>query len=207
MFKQVDESHYRFQSYMHAQRWMSIWHQLNEVISRNPISVLEIGPGKGVFKSAAKSMGVDVKTLDIDPDLNPDYLGSVFDLPFSDGEFQIVCAFQMLEHLPFEKSILAFREMARVAGKSVIISLPDANKKWLITATLPKIGRFTIHIPKWWARRKPATFDGEHYWEINNIGYSPEEVISAFCKSSNMKISKTYVVPENPYHRFFIFDI
>ncbi len=63
------------------------------------------------------TIGVKIETLDIDLVLNPDYVASVFEMPFNDAQIDVVCAFQMLEHLPYEKSLLAFKEMSRVAKK------------------------------------------------------------------------------------------
>jgi ubiquinone/menaquinone biosynthesis C-methylase UbiE len=118
MNKQVEKSHYDFEEYIDKNRWNSMWHQLDEVSNFKPDNILEVGPGPGVFKATANIVWEGkVKTLDIDPELNPDYVESVFDMPFDNNSFDVVCAFQMLEHLPYEKSLLAFKEMSRVAKK------------------------------------------------------------------------------------------
>lgn len=50
MQRQVEYSHYEFAGYVNKQRWISIWHQLDEVIKLNPKNVLEIGPAQGFSK-------------------------------------------------------------------------------------------------------------------------------------------------------------
>jgi 2-polyprenyl-3-methyl-5-hydroxy-6-metoxy-1,4-benzoquinol methylase len=107
MNKQVDSSHYAFSVYMDKKRWTSVWHQLDEVLRVEPARVLEVGPGLGLFKAAASTHGLRVETFDIDPDLKPDHVGSVLAMPFSDAEFDVVCAFQMLEHLEYEQALRA----------------------------------------------------------------------------------------------------
>ncbi|QKT04804.1 class I SAM-dependent methyltransferase [Ectothiorhodospiraceae bacterium 2226] len=203
--KQVDKSHYEFGRYIHKRRWASIWHQLDEVLNLNPARVLEIGPGPGVFKSVAGTFGVHVETLDIDPELKPDHVASVFAMPFADGAFDVVCAFQMLEHLPFEQSLEAFSEMARVAERAVVISLPDAATRWPVSIYLPRIGTVQFSLPKPRLRRPPHSFDGEHYWEINKAGYELRSVEKLLVKQAPVTLSKSFRVHENPYHRFFSF--
>jgi len=110
---------------MTIRRWASLWHQLDEVMQLGPATVLEIGPGKGVFKHLSSIFDLKVETLDIDSDLEPDHIGSAIDLPFDDKSFDLICAFQILEHLPYELALQAFREMACVSNRSIIISLPD----------------------------------------------------------------------------------
>ncbi|MBE0449137.1 MAG: methyltransferase domain-containing protein [Actinobacteria bacterium] len=206
MHKQVDKSHYEFGKYVHKQRWASMWHQLDEVINLNPERVLEIGPGPGLFKAVIGAMGVNVETLDIDPELEPDHVASVFDMPFEDSAFSVVCAFQMLEHLPYEKSLEAFGEMVRVAGKAVVISLPDAATRWPVSIYIPKIGAVKFLIPRPHLRARKHEFDGEHYWEINKAGYSLERITSEFLSSAQVRLANTFRVHENPYHRFFVFE-
>lgn len=203
--KQVSKSHYNFSKYLNKIRWASIWHQLDEITMFSPSKVLEIGPGPGVLKATAKTIGINIETMDIDPDLAPDHNYSVFDMPFRNGEYDIVCAFQMLEHLPFEKSLDAFSEMCRVAKKGVIISLPNCSRRWTLSATIPKIGIINLSVPKPRLKAPLHIFDGEHFWEINKLGYSISKVKKMLLKNNNIILTKEYQVWENPYHHFFIF--
>jgi len=204
MQKQVNRSHYEFSSYVQKSRWMSIWHQLDEVLQLKPDQVLEVGPGPGFFKAIAMSIGIKIVTLDLDPELDPDYVVSVFNMPFEDGSFDVVCAFQMLEHLPFEESVEAFNEMTRVARKAVIISLPDARKLWPVSFYVPKFGNLCFFVPKPQFLLPKHVFDGEHYWEINKRGFPLKKIVELFA-IPGWELQKTFRVHENPYHRLFIF--
>jgi SAM-dependent methyltransferase len=202
--KQVDKSHYDFESYMKKSRWISVWHQLQEVQRCRPDRVLEVGPGTGVFKASAKQFGINIETLDLDPALAPDHIGSVTEMPFDDGAYDVVCAFQMLEHLPYEVSLSAFREMMRVTRKKVVISLPDVTRVFRLSVQLPWMGTKDLFVPSLLSRPKAHSFDGQHYWEIGKKKYSLRRVIDEF--SAVGTLNYTYRVPENTYHRFFIFS-
>lgn len=202
--KQVDKSHYIFSKYMDKKRWVSIWHQIDEVQKLSPNNVLEIGPGSGLFKKVAATFGVNVETLDIDPELNPDHVVSATATPFADASYDIVCAFQMLEHIPYEVSLQVFNEMARVCRRHVVISLPNAQTLWRYQFHVPKFGARNFFIPRPLIKLPIHDFDGEHYWEINKHNYPIDRIISDFSKI--LKISKSYRVPENPYHHFFVFE-
>tara|TARA_B100000378_G_scaffold22989_1_gene17685 strand:- start:397 stop:1029 length:633 start_codon:yes stop_codon:yes gene_type:complete len=205
--RQVDSGHYKFEKYVSKSRWASMWHQLDEVVKLGPENVLEIGPGPGLFKAVAACFGVNVETLDLDPDLNPDHVGSVLEMPFPTASYDAVCAFQMLEHIPFEESLAAFKEMCRVASRQVIISLPDARKLRRFSFYIPKFGDKNIFILDPRFINKKHEFDGEHYWEVNKAGFSLDVVIRELEQCSDARLSKTYRVPENTYHRFFVFDV
>jgi SAM-dependent methyltransferase len=201
--KQVDASHYAFGGYMTKQRWISVWHQLNEIIRRQPGTVLEIGPGAGVFKHAAGLYGIAVETLDLDPELKPDHVGSATEMPFADGSYDVVCAFQVLEHLPYEASLQAFAEMSRVARKTVIISLPDAMPMWRFAFRIPRFGERQLLLRRPFFRPRPHVFDGEHHWEINKTGYPFDRILRDLSRIR--PLDNTFRVPENPYHRFLVF--
>ena len=204
--KQVDKSHYAFEQYMTMMRWTSVWHQVNEISRLKPKNVLEIGPGPGVFKKVAGAFGISVETLDLDPELSPDHVGSATALPFEDNTYDVVCAFQMLEHLEFEKSLIAFREMARVAERNIVISLPDCRVRWPTTITLPRIGALKLFIPKPRLRAPRHQFDGEHFWEIGKSGYSLSYVIDELVSAGTVDLEYSFRIHENPYHRFFLFN-
>lgn len=203
--KQVDRSHYEFGKYMTKRRWASVWHQLDEVIKLDPERVLEVGPGPGLFKAAAGALGVHVETLDLDPELGSDHVASVFEMPFEDCAFDVVCAFQMLEHLPFEQSLEAFREMVRLAGRAVVISLPDAATRYPVSIHVPGIGDVKFSIPKPRLRAPAHQFDGEHHWEINKRGYPLAKVVQTFSCEAPVSLLRTFRAPEHPYYRFLIF--
>jgi ubiquinone/menaquinone biosynthesis C-methylase UbiE len=202
--KQVDRSIYQFSSYMTKQRWCSVWHQLDEVQKLKPQRVLEIGVGPGLFKAVAATFGIAVETMDIDPDLKPDHVGSATAMPFDDSSYDVVCAFQMLEHVPYEAALQAFDEMVRVSRRYVVISLPDARSVWCYKIHLPKFGTHDFLVPRPQIKAPVHEFDGEHYWEINKADYPLSRVTTDFSKQAHL--IKTYRVFENPYHRFLIFE-
>jgi SAM-dependent methyltransferase len=201
--KQVEKDHYEFNRYISKERWCSMWHQLDEIQKLKPKRVLEIGPGPGLFKMMAMKIGIHVETLDIDPDLKPDHIGSAMAMPFDDATYDVVCAFQMLEHLPYESSLQAFAEMVRVSRRGVVISLPDSRPVWRYKIHVPKLGHYDFFVPRPRFKAPIHKFDGEHYWEVNKRDYQLSRVINDF--SAYIQIVKTYRVFENPTHRFFIF--
>lgn len=202
--KQVEKDHYDFLKYMDKARWNSVWHQLDEVIRLKPRKVLEIGPGPGVLKAVASKFGIHVETLDLDHELRPDFVGSATSLPFKTDYYDVVCAFQILEHLPYQKSLQALAEMARVARRNIIISLPDAKIMWRYQFYVPKVGVIDFCLPRPFFRKRVHAFNGEHYWEINKIGYSFAKIVNDFGEICNLE--KSYRVPELLEHRFFIFN-
>lgn len=207
MQKQVDKAHYGFRKYVDKRRWASMWHQLDEVLALTPKSVLEIGPGPGIFKAICQIYGVHVDTLDLDQELNPDYVASADQTPFDDDTYDVVCAFQMLEHTPYKQSLAIFHEMARIARKYIVISLPDARAGWPYSLHIPMVGEFKFVIPLPKKIYSVQKFGGEHYWEINKLGYSLSKIKRDLEETGSVIMLKTYRVAEKPYHRFFIFKI
>jgi len=203
MKPQVEPGHYLSKSYDSKGRFISYWHQINEIVKLNPEKVLEIGIGSGFVSRYLKERGINVVTLDIDKRLTPDIVGSVLDIPLNDKTFDVVACYEVLEHLPFELFHKSLLEIFRVSKAYAVLSLPDVSRSYRIYIQIPKIGIFKrlITLPR---LRKPVhKFDGEHYWEIGKLGYPLSKVIKEIQKSG-FKIEKTYRIFENPYHRFFV---
>jgi SAM-dependent methyltransferase len=127
---EVAREHYYSRAYNSKERICSFWHQVDEVLEMEADDALEIGPGSGFVTNWLRKAGVRVTTLDLDPELKPDLIGSVTDIPLGDDEVDAAVCCQVLEHLPFEQAAPALAELGRVTRKGVVISLPDV-RPWL----------------------------------------------------------------------------
>jgi ubiquinone/menaquinone biosynthesis C-methylase UbiE len=197
---------YDFQKYINVNRWSSYYHQIDEILSIQPNTVLEIGVGRGIVGNVLKHIfDIKYESLDIDENLKPDHVGDVLNLPLPDNSFDVVCAFQVLEHLPFQSLTIALREMLRTANKAMIISLPDAGS---IFSFRFRVNKMTLKflIPNFLSFPTKHKFDGEHYWEINKRGYSTRKIrtlIKDIASQQGFYLKKEFRNKDHPYHRFF----
>jgi 2-polyprenyl-3-methyl-5-hydroxy-6-metoxy-1,4-benzoquinol methylase len=131
--------------------------------------VLDIGCGEGVLTEQwavrldhRRVVGLDLE----DPKLaaewasrqRPNLEFAVCDvaegLPYGDGEFDLVCATEVLEHVPGPERVVA--EMARVAAHWLIVSVPR-EPLWRVLnvargAYLRELGNTPGHINHWTLR-------------------------------------------------------
>ncbi len=201
MNPQVPSKHYSFLKYESEARFSSYYHQVKSTLELKPKTVLEVGCGSRAFLSLIKSYGVKAYSLDLDENLKPTICASILNLPLKDNAVDVVVAFQVLEHLPFDSFQSCLSEMARVSKKAVVISLPDFGN-FGITLTIPFVRQLNFTFSALPFRPKHK-FDGEHYWEINKSGY-PLSKITSVIKKSGLNCSESMLNPYNPYHRFFI---
>jgi SAM-dependent methyltransferase len=176
---------------------MSYWHQLRAVLSVRPKTVLEIGPGSGVFRSYLRAKGIDVKTLDIDKTRDVDFVADItkLDETLPSGlVFDAVCAFQVLEHLPWSELETCLAGIARRANPHVFISLPYRGLR--------------IRWAFWWGdhhftlghklmlpwRHKPIP---EHHWEL---GYPITAGKVTKVIKKHLDVVDKGFIRENPYH-------
>lgn len=198
---QVEPEHYADLGYDSKPRFASYWHQANEITRRRPASVLEIGIGSGFLHRYLASLGQTIHTCDFDERLGPDTVASVLELPFKDGEFEMVCCFETLEHIPFGDFDRAVSELKRVSSKWVLISLPDVTP-YVRVDIKGSVGRIVNGIKDLPAvRPKTHTFDGEHYWEIGKRGYPLTDIV-ARLENHDLVVEDNFRVFEQPYHRF-----
>jgi len=201
--KQVEKGHYEAQ-YDSLGRFISYHSQIQAVVEKNPESVLEIGIGNKTVSNYLKERGTKVTTCDFDKRLDPDKVGDIRDLPFEDEEFELVTAFEVLEHLPFEDFIKGLKELRRVTKKNVIISIPYVTVNFFGKMKLLPFFRPVYFL--WRAleyRWKKHEFDGQHYWEMGKKGYSRTK-IRQVINAAGFEIEKEFTPQLNPYHYFFV---
>ena len=100
-----------------------------------PRSLLDVGCGEGVLtqqwaqRLAGRVVGIDLEDPVIQAEWekrrapNLEYrVMKAENLPFTDGEFDMACAIEVLEHVPDPAHTVA--EMARVAKRWILVSVP-----------------------------------------------------------------------------------
>lgn len=124
------------------------------------------------------------------------------DIPVEDDSYDVVCAFQVLEHLPYEQFNLALHELARVSRKHVLLSLPHFGPSFRIFIKIPLFPelRYAFKFPY----PIKHNWNGQHYWEIGKRGYSPHKIRRVIEKK--FLIKKEYIPFENQCHRFFVLE-
>lgn len=201
---QVGKEHYRGGSYSFQDRWNSYWHQLDLVRALHPSTVLEVGVGEGVVARELRARRIEVTTLDIAQDLQPDVLGSVTMIPLPDDTYDVVLAAEVLEHIQFEDVPQALREIARVSRSCVVIGLPHPGYVFSIIFKVPLLPRieFFIQIPFFW---KHHQFNGEHYWELGKRGFPVRRFVRV-AHNVGLKLVSCQKFADDPGHRFFVFE-
>ncbi len=202
--KQVDKDAYRFERYGTEERFVSYQTQLAEIIRSNARSVLEIGAGDRVVGSYLKNnTQIAYTSADIADDVGADVIAPVTKLPFEDNSFDISCAFEVLEHLPFDQFQPALTELARVARTHVLISLPHFGPMLSLALKIPFLPRirlaYKIPFPK------EHAFNGQHHWEIGKRGYPLSRIRTELSKHG--RITRDFIPFESSYHHFFSIKI
>ena len=127
------------------------------ILDMKPQSLLDVGCGKGQFVEWAKTKDINATGLDFASGYG--IQADLLDIPFPDNSFEMITAFDVLEHLLPETLEKGLSEMFRVAGKWWIISIgygqskiktPDGkmelhpidtkNKEWWI----PRLSKYVV---------------------------------------------------------------
>jgi cyclopropane fatty-acyl-phospholipid synthase-like methyltransferase len=199
---QVPPSHYAPGEYDDFKRWSSYWHQIQTIRRCRPKRVLEIGVGSGVLTWYMRErLKLDVTTVDIDPALRPDVLSDVLELRsrLAPASYDLVCAFQVLEHLPFDRLDAALAALAAVTRDRVVVTLPNNGRTFQMRM---EVWRFQLALGRKVGWRRHWRFDGEHYWEVGTVGHSAREVRRHISEALILESETVY--PDNPYHREYV---
>jgi SAM-dependent methyltransferase len=199
---QVDAQHYALGEYDDFKRWTSYWHQIQTIRRCRPRRVLEIGVGSGVLSwYMRQKLKLDVTTVDIDPALQPDIVSDLRELRsrVAPGSFDLVCAFQVLEHLPFHQFEPALAELAAASRDHVVITLPNNGRTFQLRVD---VWRLQLAFGRKLGWRRHWSFDGQHHWEVGTVGHSAREVRRRI--SAVIQLESETIYPDNPYHREYV---
>ena len=200
--REIDPKQYQTRFYQSLGRFVSYWHQVDEVRRVNPATVLEIGPGNGFVADYLRRLEYDVVTLDVNQDLIPDVVGSITAMPFDDGSFDVVTACEVIEHLPFDLVKTALAEVRRVTRAHVILSIPDKSPSFRchISATGIRPLQFFAHAGVPMPKRLLSL---DHEWELGLRGF-PMRRLKSVIRDAGLCIERTYRVFQNTTCRFFV---
>ena len=191
--------------YFSQSQFVSFSEQLRLVHSLNKKNILEIGLGNGLVSDFLRKAGLNVTTLDINPNLNPDVVGSVEDLMsiFPKQKFDLVLCAEVLEHMPFEIFEDLIFNISHITREYVILTLPRAQRiicDIQFSIKVPRIPRIErgifLSIPQ-------SKILPEHHWELDSSKKTKLDEIVAI-------LSKYFAVIDSgrfrfrSYHHYFV---
>ena len=137
----------------------------------DPRSILDIGCGEGILTEQWAARLGDGRVVGVDLDdpklaaewatrtrpnleFRPLDVAAPEGLPYADGEFELVAATEVLEHVPTPEKVVA--EMARVSSRHLLVSVPH-DPLWRVLnvargAYLRDLGNTPGHINHWTKR-------------------------------------------------------
>lgn len=211
MEPQVKKSHYFRKKYDGLSRFISYFYQVDLAQDFTPErgSILEIGKGNGFFADYLRKLDYKITTCDFDKNLSPDVVADIRSLPLPDNSFDVVTAFEVLEHIPYEDLPKALSELKRVSKKAVLISIPYRSTAIEFVLKFPGIRTlfkkpfldFLFRIP---LRFGGIEVSGQHYWEIDCWKYSLSNVKKIL--KNQFKIVREIKPALNHYHYFFVLE-
>jgi 2-polyprenyl-3-methyl-5-hydroxy-6-metoxy-1,4-benzoquinol methylase len=190
---------------------ITYWHQINSILLNKPKTILEVGVGTGLVSSYMRALGIEVTTVDINPSLEPDYIGSVLDLEeIVQGKvFDVVLCARVLHHLPYDSFPKAIEQISIVSAKAAVVTLPVDDFRFYLMSryTSSNIRTFSIPIPLFLKRKIVSVLtknkDQSRFisglWKINDqTGVSFSDIKSTVEKQ--WEIVAEYKIPEDSAH-------
>jgi len=185
---------------LEERRFSSTQIQLTSVtdLGKSVASIIEIGPGSGHFSTIMKGLDYSVKTADIKSQTNPDYLGDFRETEIPE-RFDMVAAFEMLQHLPYDDIPETLAKLADLSDKYVLISVQSRVHRAELSIEIPAMlaprrlglgrfrGRHSISTTWEWPRgkdRSKEAWEGRedywnsHYWEVGRKTFPRSRVLT-----------------------------
>ena len=197
----------------------SIWYQVKDIIRNRSIkTVLEFGTGRNVSKALIEHFNIDHHSVDFDNKrFIPDEVSTILEYK-TDRRYDIVCAFQVLEHNPIETIKDHLIKMNSLSNEYVLISVPYSGRWISINMEMnfmpPRFGRWRKTILITWPRifkksrpieeyKKRNDKYNPHWWELGDKNLS-KMIFKNIITEAGLKIKKQFHNEYFPYHYFYL---
>ena len=157
--------------------WSLYWKQLDLIVrsTRPGESLLEIGVGTGVSARRLHEIGLDVVTMDIDADKQPDIVANIVDYDFP-HKYDNVSAFEVFEHIPFDQFLMVLGRLLSRAKRNVFFSVPR-RETILFEARIARPRRLQRRIVM--KKRKRQISEVHHFWELDPTKKAMNDFVAA----------------------------
>jgi hypothetical protein len=181
-------------------------------------SVLEFGPGRGSTKALLEHYGIAYQSVDIADDHDVADAVRSLDDGQDMGTFDLVCAFQVLEHGPVDELAARLRILASHARRYVYVSLPF-NGRWLSVALNVNLPFLALRTHRTWtgerwrpARRPVEQFAASpepwrpHWWEVGDRN-ARRRAVRETIAAAGLRLVHEHHNPMFPYHLFYLMEV
>lgn len=209
--KELPSSYYSFQNYNDPIRMITYWNQINEVLSVQPATVLEIGVGSRLVSSYLDAIGITVTKCDFNESLSPDILGDVRDLEsLIDKKYDVILCARVLHHLPFQDLEYVITSLLKVAKKRLVITLPVNDMRIYFFSRYTSSGLFSKSLPLPLFLKKFISVIlrknyGSGLWMLND-GKSMKYFSFVEFLKNRFPLVNQYRIKEDMSHAVFVFD-
>lgn len=170
-------------------------------------NILEVGKGNGFVADFFKKANFNIKTFDINANLEPDIVGNILDLStLISVKSDIILCSEVLEHIDFEYFEVSLEQLRLAANKYVIITLPEFKKFFGVNMQIrvPKFKVFSF--PLFLKIRGNKQLGSGHFWEIDYSQETNRSSIEKIITKHFTIIDKGYF-HTNPYHNFYVLEV
>ena len=203
--------------------FMSIFYQAQIPINLEDVySMLEFGTGRNATKALVEHFGLNHKSIDFDDiRFKPDAVSTILD--YNDRkQYDLVAAFQVLEHNPIETIEPHLNKLRSFSKKYVYISIPYSGRwfSWILNINIlpSKIFNFNsiFHFvfPRKFLKKTRSTEEFQkredkynpHWWEVGDKNLTVKN-FEKLIERAGLSINKKFHNEFFPYHLFYLMEI
>jgi len=173
--------------------WIRFFYLIKDVLRLQIKRVLEVGVGSGMVRSCLMPHVEAYQVLDINENLNPDYVADVRGvLPELSSSFDCIIAADVLEHLPFVDLTRVLRNFHSYLNENgcILITIPHRRSNFLFMS--PNYVPRVITIPTGFLSfggfyrrfiKRKIWIDPSHCWEIGDGKIKISDVEKVFLNA------------------------